>query len=656
MIQVLDQDTINQIAAGEVIERPSSVVKELLENAIDAGATAVTVEIRDGGISFIRVTDNGCGIPAKEVPVAFLRHATSKISQAMDLITVSSLGFRGEALASIAAVSQVELITKVSHSLTGTRYVVEGGEEKAMEEIGAPEGTTFIVRNLFFNTPARKKFLKTPATEGSYIASLVERIALSHPDISIRFIQNNQSRLHTAGNHNLKDISYSIYGREVTSALLPVSFENQWIRIDGFVGKPLIARGNRSYENYFINGRYIKSGFISRAVEEAYKNFLMQHKYPFTILHIHMEPELMDVNVHPTKMEVRFRNGEEVYQAIYSAVYETVKAGQLVPQVELTSSSDSALAFRSQGQQEEPSSRPPVRENFLGSVAKQEAFSSRPEEKKKEEAFSSQPAVKREKPQTPPEPFEYRRREMMEKEIQSKKPDIVMEGTPVVERGAAQMELLSDPQISGKVLTEENRKEFRLIGQLFSTYWLVQWKDQFLIVDQHAAHEKVLYEKLVEDLKKNTFDSQQIQPPIILTLSQHTELTLKHFLPLFEKLGFEIEEFGGKDYAVYAVPTTLYGLDAQTLLVGLLDELEEDMDGDGGKGLEEKISYQVLSKLATMACKAAIKGNQNIHEKEMEALFDQMIRLDNPYFCPHGRPVMIAMSKYELEKKFRRIV
>ena len=334
-ITVLDQNTINKIAAGEVIERPASVVKELLENAIDAQATAVTIEIKEGGTTLIRVTDNGCGIPKDQISLAFLRHATSKIKSVEDLFTVSSLGFRGEALASIAAVAQVELITKTGDSLTGFRYQIEGGAERGLEEVGAPDGTTFIARNLFYNTPARKKFLKRPVTEGAYVADLVEKIALSHPEISIRFIQNNQNKLYTSGNHNLRDLVYTVYGREVTANLLPIDVQAQDIKVSGFIGKPLIARGNRNYENYFINGRYIKSSIISKAIEEAYKPYMMQHKYPFTLLHFSIEPEFLDVNVHPTKMELRFRDGELMFKTVLNAVGEALSHRELIPLVSL---------------------------------------------------------------------------------------------------------------------------------------------------------------------------------------------------------------------------------------------------------------------------------------------------------------------------------
>ena len=334
-IQILDQQTIDKIAAGEVIERPSSVVKELVENAIDAQASAVTVEIKEGGISFIRITDNGCGIEKEQVPLAFLRHSTSKIKSVEDLFTVSSLGFRGEALSSIAAVSQVELITKTSLGISGVRYVIEGGKEQSSEEIGAPEGTTFLVRNLFYNTPARRKFLKTAQTEAGYIANLMEKLALSHPETSFKFIANNQLKLHTSGNSNLKEIIYHIYGRDIAGNLLEVQEENELFSVNGFIGKPLISRGNRNYENYFINGRYIKSALIAKSIEEGYKSFVMQHKYPFTVLHISVKGELLDVNVHPTKMELRFSNGEAIYQFLTDLVRKAINQSELVYQVSL---------------------------------------------------------------------------------------------------------------------------------------------------------------------------------------------------------------------------------------------------------------------------------------------------------------------------------
>ena len=604
-IQILDQDTINQIAAGEVVERPASVVKELMENAIDAGATAVTVEIRQGGIGFIRITDNGCGIPKEELPLAFLRHSTSKIHSAADLLTVASLGFRGEALSSIAAVSQVELITKTTDSLTGSRYRIEGGEEKGLEEVGAPEGTTFISRNLFFNTPARRKFLKTETTEAGHVADLVEKIALSHPEISIRLIVNNQNRLHTSGNHNLKDIIYTIYGREIAGNLLSVSEEREGMLISGFIGKPVIARGNRNFENYFINGRYIKSRLISKAIEDGYKSYMMQHKYPFTLLHFTIEPELIDVNVHPSKMELRFKDGEAVYQMVYHAVTSALSGKELIPTASLP----------------EPK------------VPNQPEISNQPESQ-------SQPEVPGR-----PEPFEKKRMEAMG--IVKEPPSPYGKEPPVPpsaeEKKEEQLELFD-----GRLLSEEARKRHRLIGQVFDTYWLVEYDGSLYIIDQHAAHEKVLFEQNFASLKSREYTSQYISPPIILSLSMREAELLNRSIDVFRQVGFEIEPFGGSEFAVRAVPGNLLSLAKKELLMEMIDSLSEE----GGRIAPES----VYDRIATMSCKAAVKGNTNLSFAEADQLIDSLLKLENPYQCPHGRPTIISISKYEMEKKFKRIV
>lgn len=604
-IQILDQDTINQIAAGEVVERPASVVKELMENAIDAGATAVTVEIRQGGIGFIRITDNGCGIPKEELPLAFLRHSTSKIHSAADLLTVASLGFRGEALSSIAAVSQVELITKTTDSLTGSRYRIEGGEEKGLEEVGAPEGTTFISRNLFFNTPARRKFLKTETTEAGHVADLVEKIALSHPEISIRLIVNNQNRLHTSGNHNLKDIIYTIYGREIAGNLLSVSEEREGMRISGFIGKPVIARGNRNFENYFINGRYIKSRLISKAIEDGYKSYMMQHKYPFTLLHFTIEPELIDVNVHPSKMELRFKDGEAVYQMVYHAVTSALSGKELIPTASL------------------PEPRVPNQPEVSGQPESQ----SRPEVPGR------------------PEPFEKKRMEAMG--IVKEPPSPYGKEPPVPpsaeEKKEEQLELFD-----GRLLSEEARKRHRLIGQVFDTYWLVEYDGSLYIIDQHAAHEKVLFEQNFASLKSREYTSQYISPPIILSLSMREAELLNRSIDVFRQVGFEIEPFGGSEFAVRAVPGNLLSLAKKELLMEMIDSLSEE----GGRIAPES----VYDRIATMSCKAAVKGNTNLSFAEADQLIDSLLKLENPYQCPHGRPTIISISKYEMEKKFKRIV
>ena len=622
-ITVLDQETINKIAAGEVIERPSSVVKELLENAIDAGASFVTVEIRDGGISFIRITDNGCGIEAKQIPLAFLRHSTSKIRSAADLLSISSLGFRGEALSSIAAVAQVELMTKTPEAIVGSRYVIEGGLEKSTEEIGVPSGTTFVIRNLFFNTPVRRKFLKTAATEGSYIYDLVSRIALSRPDISIRLIQNGQTKIYTSGNHNLKDIIYSVYGRDVVKELVSAGREEENLKGEGFIGKPLLCRGNRTYENYFINGRYVKSDLITKAIEDAYRPFLMQHKYPFTVLSFTFAPELLDVNVHPSKMELRFQNPEEVYHFVFEMVTEALTRQELIPKVELSS----------EKKVEEPiSSRLHMPEPFETKRRTAEGGKV-PESSKIEEG---QPLY----PITPNAGFS-------EQKVQAK--DNISSALPPISGMAVTKEEKQLDLFEEKILTPEKKAEFSILGQVFKTYWLVQYRDEFLIVDQHAAHEKVLYERFVKDLKeKKQMLTQQINPPIILTLMPTQMELLQKYQAVFLQAGFEIEPFGGKEYAVYGVPADFSSLAKQEWLMEMIDGMSEE----GGV----KSPDILLDKLASMACKAAVKGNQALSHQEMESLLSQMLALEHPYTCPHGRPTVISMSKYELEKKFKRVL
>ena len=633
-ITVLDQSTINKIAAGEVIERPSSVVKELLENAIDAQATAVTVEIRDGGISYIRVTDNGCGIPKEEVPLAFLRHSTSKIKSVEDLFTVSSLGFRGEALSSIASVAQVELITKTSEQLSGTRYQIEGGVERSYEEVGAPDGTTFLVRNLFYNTPARQKFLKTAQTEGSHVAALVEKIAMSHPDISIRFIQNNQNRLHTSGNHNLKDIIYTVFGREIAANLLPVESEQEVLQVHGFAGKPVIARSNRSFENYYINGRYVKSGLIGKAIEDAYKPFMMQHKYPFVLLHISIEPEYLDVNVHPTKMELRFRNGEQVYQMIFQAISQALSHKELIPQVDLVKREEEKAL-------EEAQKKAPHPEPF--EVKRQAAMVQKPGESRTMQP--QEPAKSRTM-----QPSIYKSEAVYGKIAESRaEPEPEIQAVAPVEsqkpeqKQPQQLDLFEE-----KLLEPKNRIRHKLIGQLFDTYWLVEFNEHLYIIDQHAAHEKVLYEKTMRTLKTREFTSQMLNPPIILTIGSTEEVLLKKYMKYFQEIGFEIEPFGGREYVVRAVPDNLFSVAKKELLMEMIDDLSEDAGA--------RTADMIHDRVATMSCKAAVKGNNHLSFAEADHLIDELLNLDNPYACPHGRPTIISMSRYELEKKFKRIV
>ena len=644
-IRLLDSNTIDKIAAGEVVERPSSVVKELVENAMDAGADAITVEIRDGGCSFIRVTDNGDGIEKEQIRKAFFRHATSKISTAEDLYHIHSLGFRGEALSSIAAVSMVELITKTKDSLTGIHYRLDGGVEKEFSEIGAPEGTTMIARELFFNTPVRKKFLKTPATEGSYVSDLMEHMALSRPDVAFQFMVNGNVRFHTSGNGDLKEIIYRIYGREIAGQLLPFTAQMEGLSIDGFLGSPSVVRSNRNFEFFFVNGRYIRSPLLSKGLEAGYKAWLMQHKFPFALLHLTSDPENIDVNVHPSKMEVRFSDQPGLYAFLEEQVREAMHRREMIPDVKL----DEPAAGRKKEQpapkeqkvKEEQTKRETQKETVvppMPPVAPRKPVPAADEGRKagpeKEVSPNPEPAAreKKEKPEAP-QPFETARRsrQLQEEEAQY----TVSE--------AKQMELFD-----GKLLSEEAAKSYQIIGQVFDTYWLVQYEERLLIIDQHAAHEKVKYEALVKKLREGQVDSQNLAPPMILNLSAMEAHTLQEYGDYFARMGFEIEDFGGNAVAVRAVPCDLYGHYEKDFLQGILDELEEEPP----RGTPAIIA----EKLASMACKSAVKGNMRISTKEMEALLDQLLSLENPYHCPHGRPTIITMSKYELEKKFKRIV
>lgn len=654
-IALLSQETIDKIAAGEVIERPSSVVKELVENAIDAGSSAVTVEIKEGGISFIRISDNGCGIEREQIPLAFLRHSTSKIKSVEDLFTVTSLGFRGEALSSIAAVSQVELITKTNGDFTGSRYLIEGSKEVSLEEIGAPDGTTFIIRNLFYNTPARKKFLKSAQTEGTYIHELMQRMILSHPDVAFKFIMNNQVKLQSSGNGNIKDIIYHLYGRDITKALLTIAHESELFKVSGFIGKPMISRGNRGYELYFVNGRFIRSQILSKAIEDAFKPFLMQHQYPFTVLYFEIDSSLLDVNVHPTKMELRFSNQQELYREVQSILSAALVHRDIIPEVPVDTPKKNEMevpkiekvmpepfeqkrleeirkAVRKDSPYEikYPVSRP-MGTGSVSSAAQEkllDTIKSMPPEDMMEERIQKEPLPEQSKKET-------------EKEL-AKEAYVLREEETYGAKPEGSYE-------QGSFLKEEEMAKQKIIGQLFDTYWLVEYNDRLFIVDQHAAHEKVMYEKLKKQFEKKEFTSQAISPPIVITLSMREAEVLERFKEQFTKLGFEIEHFGGAEYSICGVPGNLYRLNTRDVLIEMLDELTD--------GISERATTDViLDKIASMSCKAAVKGSQRLSLPEMEQLMKDLMKLDNPYNCPHGRPTIIAMSKYEIEKKFKRIV
>ena len=660
-IQVLDQITIDKIAAGEVIERPASIIKELVENAIDAGASAVTVEIKEGGISFIRITDNGCGIPKGEVPLAFLRHSTSKIRSVDDLSTVASLGFRGEALSSIAAIAQVELITKTKDEVTGTRYRIEGGAEKSIEDTGAPDGTTFLVHQIFYNTPARRKFLKTPMTEASHVSELMTRLALSHPEVSIQFINNGQEKLHTSGNGKLKDIIYHVFGRDIANNLLETNERIDGIQVQGFIGKPIISRGNRNYENYFINGRYVKSNIIAKAIEDAYKDFTMQHKYPFTALHFTMDGTDLDVNVHPTKMELRFSNQQGVYNFIYNALKQTLSEPELIPRVELPEAKEVPVKAEKIVERKQEQPMTPVREERKTPVIEEEKNLDYFMKKMRERVTAYHQQVTKVKPTPAPsvvqENVNYEA--LPASQVAAVKQPVPEQRTvakePMPEQAVAPREeksVVTEKQLDffeEKLLTKKAAQEYKIIGQLFETYWLVEFHEQLYIIDQHAAHERVLYEKTLRGMKDREFTSQYLSPPIILNLSMQEEEALNTHMDIFTNIGFEIEPFGGDSYAIRAVPDNLFSIAKRELFTEMLDQLVD--------GIHSSLAPDIVAeKVASMSCKAAVKGNSRLSAAEVETLIGELLELENPYHCPHGRPTIIAMTKRDLEKKFKRIV
>ena len=678
-IAVLDQQTIDKIAAGEVVERPASVVKELVENAIDAGATQITVEIKEGGIGYIRITDNGSGMERDDIPVAFLRHSTSKIRSADDLLGVSSLGFRGEALSSISAVAMVELITKTKENELGSRCCIEGGVQKSLEEIGAPDGTTFIIRNLFYNTPARKKFLKSEMSEASAIHELMTHLAMSHPEVGFKVLIGGQMRIQTSGNGNLKDVIYHLYGRDVAMRLIEVDREEGPLHVRGFLGKPEISRGNRNYENYFVNGRYVKSKIIAKGIEDGYKTFMMQHRYPFVCLDIHMDGKMLDVNVHPTKMELRFSNQNLVYDLLERMTKDALSGRELIPEVTLDEPKKQVVMQEKAPQQvppvqtlREPESTYQVQKPAAvptTSVERTIPSYQKPEQKVPLEKMWTTPEPQKEPVKPQDKNLEYFMEQMRKRvEERYKVPEApaaaeqtettetaqstvpeqsaTVPETPVEEKPPQKPEQLD--LFDGKLLSKEAAVHHVIIGQLFDTYWLVQFGEKLYIIDQHAAHEKVLYERLMKDLRNRTFQSQMLSPPIILNLSMQEEELFLKYRSCFTEMGFEIEEFGEKAYAVRAVPANLPGVARREILMELLDSLS-DITGSGN-------SESLMDKVASMSCKAAVKGNHQMSAMEAKALIDELLSLENPYNCPHGRPTIISMSKYELEKKFKRIV
>lgn len=723
-ITVLDKQTIDQIAAGEVVERPASVVKELVENAIDAGATAITVEIKQGGISFIRITDNGCGIDKKQIPTAFLRHATSKITKVSDLLSIQSLGFRGEALSSISAVAQVEFISKTKESLTGSRYVIEGGVEKSLEEIGAPEGTTILVRNLFYNVPARSKFLKTATTEGNYISSYLEQLALSHPSVSFKYVMNGQVRFQTTGRGELKEIIYQIYGRDIARELLPVSYHDGELSIQGFIGKPIISRGNRNFENYYVNGRYVKDKIIMKGIEEGYRTFMMQHQYPFTCLYYTLPGTQVDINVHPAKMEVRFSSQEDIYFHTKEAIIQALHSNELVfTGDDSEKKKASAPVIPKKEALPEPFEQkrraqvlPPVspsadlgsrimrdRATVYGTVAPESHTSKNTEsvlsnlftEKRDSRHLSAAPEdsqlIKTDSRSIPEQKSAsgadhiaakdtadsktQNRPEALDAGIKPEKVSADSDNTvstatsqlalqpqktvePVLSKEPRELQHTAENQPAPQQMTlfdKENQfpladeKNYRIIGQLFETYWLFEMEDTLYIMDQHAAHEKVMFERLMKEHKERAVLSQMISPPIILHPSMQEMDLLKEQRDVFLEYGFELELFGSDAMAIRSVPHNLYGIPVKPLFDELLAECEQ--------GLGKSDSREVIGhRIATMACKAAVKGSSRMSVPEVQSLIRELLTLDNPYQCPHGRPTILRMTKTEIEKKFRRIV
>lgn len=676
-IHVLDQITIDKIAAGEVIERPASIVKELVENAIDAGATSVKIEIKDGGISFIRITDNGCGIPQDEVQRAFLRHSTSKIETVEDLSHIASLGFRGEALSSIAAVTRTELITKTADAEFGTRYVIEGGKEVSLEDTGAPNGTTFLVHQLFYNVPARRKFLKTPMTEAGHVQDLLMHLALSHPEVAFQFLNNGQEKLRTSGNGKLKDVIYNVYGRDVAANLIEIDYEKNGIHITGFLGKPIITRGNRNFENFFVNGRYVKSAMISKSVEDAYRDFVMQHKFPFAVLHFHLRGENVDINVHPTKMELRFSRQQEVYNTVFEAVHRTLLEPELIQKAEVPDPG-SPFLLRPRKENEKVTAAELIkesRETVKDDVQDEDYFIRKMKERVlsyHNRSSSAEVADRKEIFRADEQKDKIAEHVKYAVEAANKtvapetaatvqKPEPVAETqtvatsadtTPDCEATDVKPDLGTGTQMD---LFEENflkrdiRAEYKLIGQVFDTYWLVEFKDNLYIIDQHAAHERVLYERTLREMKSREFTSQYLSPPIILSLSMQEAQLLNENMDRFSRIGFEIEPFGGEEYAVRAVPDNLFSIAKKELLMEMIDDLTE--------GLSTSMTPELIDeKVASLSCKAAVKGNNRLSAQEVDKLIGELLTLDNPYHCPHGRPTIIAMTKRDLEKKFKRIV
>ena len=662
-IHVLDDVTIDKIAAGEVVERPASVVKELVENAMDAGAHAVTVEIKEGGIEFIRVTDDGSGIEQNQLRNAFMRHATSKINSVVDLMSLRSMGFRGEALSSIAAVAKVEIVTKTKDDMTGTRLCLEGAKETSFEEVGAPDGTTFIVRNLFFNTPVRRKFLKTAMTEGSYITDLLEHLALSRPEISFKYVINGQTKFYTNGDGDLKAIIYRIFGRDIANELIEFQAVDEEITLKGFLGRPTLNRANRNFENYFVNHRYIKSKVISKAIEEGYQSYMMQHRYPFCVIHITVPPESVDVNVHPTKMEVRFSNQNSLYKLIAENIADFLSHQEMIPEATLgpdikASKKEKSIPKpkieapepfekeRRFAEQASASGHPP---NISPNILKEENGYNKPYES----SYDTKNTVNQQNA------FFVDNRESKKQPSQNVMTGKIL-GTPAKEPEPKNLGVIKNKDhiivekpeqlnfFDEKILTKEAKQEYRIIGQVFDTYWIIEYRDKMLMIDQHAAHEKVKYEQILTKVEHNEIYTQTLTPPVVISVTPKEAALIHSYEQYFKELGFEIEDFGMNAYAIRGVPIDLFGHDIKELFEEILTQMSESP--------VRGVPQIIREKIASMACKAAVKGRHSMTYEEADKLIEQLLELDNPYNCPHGRPTIISMSKYEIEKKFKRII
>ncbi|MBO4410871.1 MAG: DNA mismatch repair endonuclease MutL [Lachnospiraceae bacterium] len=633
-IRVLSQNTIDQIAAGEVVERPASVVKELVENALDAGATKISVETKNGGIDLIRVTDNGSGIERDEIPTAFLPHATSKIREITDLDHLSSLGFRGEALPSIASVSEVEVMTRTKDESSGSLFSIKGGRPGQIEEIGVPEGTTFLVHRLFYNTPARRNFLKTPVTEASYVGDLLEKIAFSHPEIAFKWTSEGKVRLNTPGNGNLKALVYAVFGRETAEELVEVSADTGYLKVHGVLGKPVLAKGNRNFELYFVNGRTVKNPIIEKAIEDAYQPFMMQHRYPFLVVYLELNPEEFDVNVHPSKKEIRFRREGQVYDELFRIVKEGLSHKEFIPEDREEKDESKEQVFEAPEPFEKsvsPEYKPEERPSYVKETPVLRPFRpEKPKEDNENSVFRQRSEIEKDlnTPITAEELFAGRKQAPKEEAPAPKK-----EAAPVQE----------------SFLSKIRTNDYRIVGQVFETYWIIETEREMILMDQHAAHEKILYEEKMRALREKKPVQQYVSPPVVVTLTERESAVLQDNLEWFSTFGYEIRHFGGREFAISAVPSDLYGLDVRSFFTEVIGSLTEHPE-------RRRDPELLLQKIATMSCKAAVKGNMKLSFEEALALLQKLLTLDNPYACPHGRPTLIRMSKEELEKKFKRIV